>query len=244
MAIPETKRQYIADKFGEMFTDRVALGNILRVYDEATYEVEVRKMLADNGFPTNEDIDIDSVDCRIEMSTKNDEGEWADIFIDTFDINDTETFELMKDDSRQYDSVILENIEMMDIEVVLNTEYQEWIDEHPTAEYFGEVIDKDIDTHLLEELIPTDSPSYEDKVREALRDDGFSDDVVIDDVTVTVHDIAYAQEPNALAERYLDNARQQGGVSAYMSGEFFMDILRDEQVKYEVTIESDPEDFQ
>ena len=171
---------------------------------------------------------------------------WVEMFVMRYDLEGASDVDVEKcvDDDFLVLEVILENIESVDLKLIIQESLATWLEEHGTVEYLEQEMEKNYEVIIMQELIEQSS-DYEihQKVKEALNEEGFPDEVRPEDVDYGVYDIKLTESFESLAERHIDDIEQYGGVSQYIKDEFHQDIIDDEAYTFSVSIESDREDF-
>lgn len=241
MGITTEQREMIRSKFESLFEDPKMLGQALHVENPPLYETMVNDILKEERFDneaTHENVQHDLL-----VQSKRDSSEWADDFIESHNIETTDDFDAVVNDDDVYYAFIFGTINSTDIELELYQEPNEWLDQNPTADYFAQEMKQHFDEVYLEELIKESDDEYAQKVREAMLDDGFPSNTPIEDLDVKVDASLKGGDMTVIAEKYVDTARESGGVIEYLNGNFYSDLLIDNMIDYNIRILSDVEDF-
>ncbi|MDK7284287.1 methylmalonyl-CoA mutase family protein [Staphylococcus pettenkoferi] len=242
MALSDTQIEELAEKFEETFNEGNGkeLGARFRVDDEATSEDIIDQALMSENFPM--DANMYNVETEILIHSGMSTEDWAEEYIEAHNVSNDEEFQFALNDDL-YD-FITENLEKTSIEVNIKESLATWLEEHGTVEYLEQEMEKNYEVIIMQELIEQSS-DYEihQKVKEALNEEGFPDEVRPEDVDYGVYDIKLTESFESLAERHIDDIEQYGGVSQYIKDEFHQDIIDDEAYTFSVSIESDREDF-
>ena len=101
------------------------------------------------------------------------------------------------------------------------------------------------DEEFIREVVPIYAIDYDEKLREAIEDDAFPDDVDIMDIEVFITDIEENTSFENMAAQFIDNVYSSfESVSDYTrENQHIFDALENGYVRYEIEVASDPEDF-
>lgn len=83
-----------------------------------------------------------------------------------------------------------------------------------------------------------------EKIKEALREEGFPEKLNPDDVNYLINNIRLKVSFEELAERHIDEVEASGGVTPYLNNRFYKDILNANAYDYDVEITEDIQDYQ
>ena len=243
MAMTEKQREYIKNQFQELFADPLTIGEHYRADDEYNYGYVVNEALMDEDFP--DDANHTNTNVEVEIRNNSDLDVWCDMFEHYNHISGEDEFEANKDDEDSYLLTIYDNIEMTEIVVTILDDVDEWLDQNPTEEYLAEQIEMEWDEEFIREVVPIYAIDYDEKLREAIEDDAFPDDVDIMDIEVFITDIEENTSFENMAAQFIDNVYSSfESVSDYTrENQHIFDALENGYVRYEIEVASDPEDF-
>ena len=243
MAMTEKQREYIKNQFEELFADPSTIGEHYRTDDEYNYGYVVNEALIDENFP--DDANHTNTNVEVEIRNNSDLDVWCDMFEHYNHISGEDEFEANKDDEDSYLLTIYDNIEMTEIVVTILDDVDEWLDQNPTEEYLAEQIEMEWDEEFIREVVPIYAIDYDEKLREAIEDDAFPDDVDIMDIEVFITDIEENTSFENMAAQFIDNVYSSfESVSEYTrENQHIFDALENGMVNYEIEVTSDPEDF-
>lgn len=243
MAMTEKQREYIKNQFEELFADPLSIGENYRADDEYNYGYVVNEALIDENFP--DDANHTNTNVEVEIRNNSDLDVWCDMFEHYNHISGEDEFEANKDNEDSYLLTIYDNIEMTEIVVTILDDVDEWLDQNPTEEYLAEQIEMEWDEEFIREVVPIYAIDYDEKLREAIEDDAFPDDVDIMDIEVFITDIEENTSFENMAAQFIDNVYSSfESVSDYTrENQHIFDALENGYVRYEIEVASDPEDF-
>lgn len=243
MAMNETQREYVKNQFQELFADPSIIGEHYRADDEYNYGYVVNEALMDEDFP--DDANHTNINVEVEIRNNSDLDVWCDMFEHYNHISGEDEFEANKDDEESYLLTIYDNIDMTEIVVTILDDVDEWLDQNPTEESLAEQIELEWDEEFIREVIPAYAIDYVEKIKEAIEDDDFPDDVDVMAIDVFVIDIEEGTSFENMAVQFIDNVYNNfESVSEYTrENQHMFDALENGMVEYEIEVTSDPEDF-
>lgn len=242
MAINEAKIKQIEDKFEETFNDGngLELGQRFRTDDEATAEDIIDQALQAESFPM--DANMYNVNADILIHKGMSEENWAEHYINVHDIDDAKFQSALNADLYYF---ISENLEKTQIEVDIKDNLAEWLDKHGTVEYLEKKMEDNYEEIEIREIIENEEKiEVQQKVQEALKEEGFPENVTPNMVEYSVYDVKLTETFESLAERHIDEVESYGGVTKYIDNQFYKDIINDNVFTFSVEILSDREDFE
>lgn len=241
MMLQESQRKYIETKFSELFSEPKVLEKL--AYEESSewYKEVVHDALQEEKFPseaTHLNVDYDFVPTsKIEMS------KWVDLFIEDHEVYDMDVYDGLKDDNTAYKHTLMNHDDQLDVSIHLKEDVTEWVDQNPTVEGIERYLEDGVLTEKAIELIPTHSPSFQDRLREAMLEDGFNADTDTSKLDYEIEDLKFSMPPSDLADIYIQKARQYGKFNQYLRDQLYIDLVGDDSIVYDIDIESDPEAF-
>lgn len=238
-----TKRQIeeLASRFSNEFSDGVELGQKFRADDEKTAEEITDQALRSEKFP----IDANMYNTKIDIIISNgmSDEEWAESYIEAHNIGTSEEFQQALNDDLYF--FIADNLNKTKISVKIHDSLKEWLEKHGTVEYLAEEMEKAYEENELEEIIPVeDKTEVDEKLRQALSEEGFPSDTDVDEIEYLINNVKLTTTYEALAEKHIDDIESSGSVQNYINNRFYQDIIKDDAYNFEVEITSDPEEFQ
>lgn len=243
MALSESKIKELEKKFEETFgeSNGLELGGRFRTDDEYTAEDIIDQALKSESFPMDANMYNVSADILIHSGMSNED--WAEHYVNVHDVSNNEEFQLAITDDLYY--FITENLEKTKIEVDIKDDLATWLDKHGTVEYLEKKMEDNYDVLEIQEIIEQSSQiEIQQKVKEALNEEGFPSNVEPQQVDYGIYDIKLTETFESLAERHIDDIEKYGGVSKYIKDQFYNDIITDNVITYSVDILSDREDFE
>lgn len=237
----EKQIEKLTKEFDKTFSNKLELGNRLRIEDEATAEEITDQALRSEKFPIDANMYNTQIDILIDsgMSTE----EWAKSYLDAHNIESREDFQNALNDDLYY--FVIDNLEKTKINVIIRESLKEWLEKHGTIEYLTQEMEKAFEPSELENLIEVEAPTVvNEKLREALREEGFPPNTDVSELEYDITDVKLTATFEGLAEKHIDDIEYSGGVSSYISNRFEKDIISDEAYSFDIEILSDPEDYQ
>lgn len=237
----EKQIEKLTKEFDKTFSNKLELGNRLRIEDEATSEEITDQALRSEKFPIDANMYNIQIDILIDsgMSTE----EWAKSYLDAHNIESREDFQNALNDDLYY--FVIDNLEKTKINVIIRESLKEWLEKHGTIEYLTQEMEKAFEPSELENLIEVEAPTVvNEKLREALREEGFPPNTDVSELEYDITDVKLTATFEGLAEKHIDDIESSGGVSSYISNRFEKDIISDEAYSFDIEILSDPEDYQ
>lgn len=243
MAMTEKQREYVKNQFEDLFADPLTIGEHYRVDDEYNYGYAVNEALIDESFP--DEANHTNTNVEVEIRNNSDLDVWCDMFEHYNHISGEDEFEANKDNEESYLLTVYDNMDMTEIIVTILDDVDDWLDKNPTEEYLAEQIEMEWDEEFIREIIPIYAIDYDEKVKEAIEDDDFPDDIDIMDIDLIISDVEEGTSFESMAAQFIDNV--YGGfesVSDYVrQNQHIYDAFENGYVKYEIEITSEPEDF-
>lgn len=245
MALRLTDTQYKAleKKFDDVFADN-KMARIFEENDEYTYESIVSEyLIEDENFPN--DVQIKDVDFELQMSSAISYSEWVDQFVEEQDFDSSEEVESVLNDSEdELGLYVLDNMHKTSVVIVLKQTLDEYLNEHPTAPYLAERIEDEFDVPAITEYLE-ENPDDDiiEKVREQAIEEGFPEDIDIDEIKYVLSDVDFKVSPSDIADRVIGKVEGIGNTDTYMTTEYDKDLVENNFIDYKIEITSDPEDF-
>lgn len=242
MALTKTQTNQLADKFSQIFSEeKYELGQRLRTEDEVTYERIIDQALKAEAFPI--DANAFNVEHTLFINQGQSAEQWANDFIEETQISTAEEFNNAI--NHHLYPHIFDNLDKTSLNVEIKEDLQHWLEKHGTVEYLEEEMQKEFDVHEFEEYImQEDDDKKKEKIKEALREEGFPEKLNPDDVNYLINNIRLKVSFEELAERHIDEVEASGGVTPYLNNRFYKDILNANAYDYDVEITEDIQDYQ
>lgn len=243
MAITNKQFESITEQFEKAFANN-EIGDLLRTEDEPTYEYIVNEALEEEGFP--QDANHYNVNHTLMVSEGTSLEDWTERFVNDFNIETSEEVKVANTEDN-VNAYILDNIDNTKTDVLINDELEEWIEEHGTEEYLEQRMEEFFDEHEFGEMLEQNATDeVNEKIKEALQDEGFPENTKPDDVSYLVdYNSIKIEIPFAdLAEQHIDDVESQGTVQNYLERRFYEDILDTGKYDFDIEVTSDPEDFE
>ncbi|HGO1493021.1 TPA: hypothetical protein ACK0CK_002644 [Staphylococcus aureus] len=241
MAITNHGIELLGQKFEGLFTSE--LGHQFASEEEYLADQIIDYALKDEGFPI--DANMYNVKASIQISSKIQGEDWAEDYVESQDLETDE--ELQQINENDLIGYIFDNMDKVDVVVNIDDSLEEWLEEHGTVEYLEEKMEDAFDElefiELIEQNAKNDSAIIE-KTEEALREEGFPDNVTASDVDIYASNVKLTVPFETIAEHHIDDIESSGGVSNYINNKFYDDILNEGLYDFDLEIASDIEDYQ
>ncbi|WP_113589804.1 hypothetical protein [Staphylococcus aureus] len=237
----ETMIKNLGERYEDVFSDNIGLIYESEYAEDA--EVIINSALKDEGFP--EEATMINTKAYLDIKPKINFEEWAEGFLDEKQVETKEEYDSINNDDLMY--YVFDNLDKADVEVRIEDSLEEWLDEHGTVEYLAQEMENSFESAYLEEVIEFNNGYNDDineKIRLAMREEGFSEDVDTTDVEFMLYDVRLTTTFEDFAEEQIMCIENVGGVARYLENDFYDEILASGYYDFEVEITSDVEEFE
>ncbi|MCH4441723.1 hypothetical protein [Staphylococcus haemolyticus] len=243
MPITETQKQALSESVEDVLQSR-NFAQELESSDAYLYEEFVKQALQQNDVP--DDIEARHIDHELKMKSKISGDAWAEFLINEVFFEQGNALKAAIDKEDILVETMLGNMEdNFDVEVELKEEISEVRNRKPTIESLTEIFNDEYDENeFVERLRQNENEILFEKVKEIATENGFPNNVNVNDLEYSVTNVNLTQGFDTLAERYLDDAESLGDARLYAQTNLY-NILEDEKAfNPDVEIDMEPSELE
>lgn len=243
MPITETQKQALSESVEDVLQSR-NFAQELESSDAYLYEEFVKQALQQNDVP--DDIEPRDIEHELKMKSKISADAWAEFLINEVFFEQGNALKAAIDKEDILVETMLGNMEdNFDVEVELKEEISEVRNRKPTIESLTEIFNDEYDENeFVERLRQNENEILFEKVKEIATENGFPNNVNVNDLEYSVTNVNLTQGFDTLAERYLDDAESLGDARLYAQTNLY-NILEDEKAfNPDVEIDMEPSELE
>ncbi|HAC5788984.1 TPA_asm: hypothetical protein GZX72_14250 [Listeria monocytogenes] len=236
MEFNESQSTKLSEKIEETIQS-TDFGIQLGVYDAHLYEQMLREAFEQQDMP--DDIEPKDVDCELLLTSTQSPDAWVDILGREEIHNEAELKKVMENKEELVQAMLLHMEGNFKAEVEIREELDEIRERFPDIEKLASKLDDWYDDNLFIEWLEENDPDeLHEQVREVASDEGVPEELEIKDIPYEVY-VSLTSSFEALAEVYLEEAREYGDVTMYASENVFNIIDNEDAYEIEVSIDTD-----
>lgn len=230
----------------QLFEDQDVLVETYRYDFSDDFVEKARRQLAEDGYPSDVLIDPDDLEIQIDSRIPTDDFE-VDIVNDGFD-----------EESDRLTVAILKRQDNLRISIYASEELEERLDMQPTEQSFLKTIEHHFNMRTVKQSGLTDNEivlytvrnniDYKQALITQLESDGFPQDVIYDELDTLDFELSVMKlkiSDGSIVDQYLENVYNTGvGAERYITeGQLIIDLIRDNNLTFEVNVLSEPSDY-
>lgn len=230
----------------QLFEDQDVLVETYKYDFSDSFVEKARRQLAEDGYPSDVLIDPDDLEIQIDSRIPTDDFE-VDIINDGFD-----------EESDSLAMAIIRRQDNLRISIYANEELEERLDMQPTEQSFLKTIERHFNMRTVKQSGLTaneivlytvrNNTDYAHDLIAQLEDEGFPEDVVYDDLGTLDFELSVMKlkiSDGNIVDQYLENVYDTGvGAERYITeGQLIIDLIRDNNLTFEVNVLSEPSDY-
>lgn len=203
---------------------------------ESMFNDIITPALKTEGYP--EDATWQDIEFYIEFESKRDD--WSDIFTAFHHVDSREKYKSVKDDDDAYINMIVSNIQFLDMNIVFSESPEEYLETSFNIEYLAEQLERYVDTVDIEEYIDKESDTFEERLEEKARDEGFPEDYRTSDVLeyqIRVEKLNASYE--MIAESLVDYIQESEKITDFCKYKAPKFIAKEDFADYTIEIKTD-----
>ena len=230
----------------QLFEDQDMLVETYKYDFSDDFVEKARRQLAENGYPSDVVIDPNDLEIQIDSRIPTDDYE-VDIINDGFN-----------EESDNLTVAILKRQDNLRISIYASEELEEQLDMQPTEQSFLKAVERHFNmrTVMQSGLTANEIVSYtlrnnidytQDLITQ-LESEGFPQDVIYDDLDTLDFELSVMKlkiSDDDIVDQYLENVYDTGvGAEHYITeGQLIIDLIRDNNLTFDVNILSEPTDY-
>ncbi|HCX2884250.1 TPA: hypothetical protein ACJULA_002551 [Staphylococcus aureus] len=240
MPVAEQNKQQLADKVEELIQSR-NFGEELRAYDAYVYEEMVRDAMENKDIP--DFIEPSDVEHELILTNKQSPEAWAETLTQRELLNEQDVKQALDDEEELVQSMLNEIEGNFDAEVEFKEELDEVLMRKPDVKTLSDELENNYDEYtFVEYLKENENELLQERLNETLQEEGFPSDVDKQNIEYSV-DVSIEQSFDTLAERYLEEAREEENARIYAQENINEILEKEKAFSLDITIDSDAEDY-
>ncbi|WP_113589874.1 hypothetical protein [Staphylococcus aureus] len=240
MPVAEQNKQQLADKVEELIQSR-NFGEELRAYDAYVYEEMVRDAMENKDIP--DFIEPSDVEHELILTNKKSPEAWAETLTQRELLNEQDVKQALDDEEELVQSMLNEIEGNFDAEVEFKEELDEVLMRKPDVKTLSDELENNYDEYtFVEYLKENENELLQERLNETLQEEGFPSDVDKQNIEYSV-DVSIEQSFDTLAERYLEDAREEENARIYAQENINEILEKEKAFSLDITIDSDAEDY-
>lgn len=241
MKFTKAQKDVLTKGYEEAFKNDELHDRVKTDYKEM-YEDLAKDILKDNGYP--EDVEVQKIKIDIKLKPKGAIEDFVTNLEENEKVDDIDTFTSVSNDSQFYIEDILDNVQMTNFEVEFKADPEEYLNQHPTIEYFSKEMQRLYDESKLEEVLLGNETFEKEYVENKAEEEGFENPDA-KELKYHIEDLKLKDPYSNLADKFISSGKVgENGMSVqeFMQSEFYEEVANNRLYEAKIKFDSDPND--